>query len=367
MERPSAWALGSHRRTSAAIMEERMDTNRYARQTRFRPIGESGQRRLTEARIAMVGLGALGCVIAQHLVRSGVGYVRLIDRDIVEWSNLQRQLLYTEQDAAELLPKAEAAARRLAAMNSHVDIHPVSADLSAENADTLLKEVDLILDGTDNFTVRYLINDYSVRHDLPWIYGGAVGASGMTMTVLPGETPCYRCVFPEAPPPGASDTCETAGVISPIVDVIGSLQATEAIKLLSGNREAIHGTLFQVDLWNHSWMPLSISHAKRPDCPCCGSEGRFDYLDQPERAPVAATLCGRNSVHLSPGVSARLDLDLLAEQWTAAGQVDRNPYLLRMVLRNGMTFVLFADGRAIIQGTEETSKARSIYAELLGI
>jgi adenylyltransferase/sulfurtransferase len=344
-----------------------MDTNRYARQTRFRPIGESGQRKLSEARVAVVGVGALGCVIAQHLVRSGVGYVRLIDRDIVEWSNLQRQLLYTEQDATDLLPKTEAAARRLAAMNSHVAIEPVSADLSADNADSLLKEVDLILDGTDNFTVRYLINDYAVMHGLPWIYGGAVGASGMTMTVLPGATPCYRCVFPDLPPPGASDTCETAGVISPIIDVIASVQATEAIKLLTGNVGSLHGTLFQVDLWNHAWMPLSISHARRSDCPCCGSNGHFDHLEHSGHAPVAAALCGRNSVHLSPGASVQLDLGKLAEQLAPAGEIDRNPYLLRIRLHNGMTFVLFGDGRAIIQGTDETSKARSIYAELLGI
>lgn len=344
-----------------------MDNNRYARQMRFRPVGESGQRKLLEARVAVIGVGALGCVIAQHLVRSGVGYVRIIDRDIVEWSNLQRQLLYTEQDATDLLPKSEAAARRLTAMNRHVAIEPVSADLSADNADNLLKDVDLILDGTDNFTVRYLINDYAVREGLPWIYGGAVGASGMTMTVLPGATPCYRCVFPDPPPPGASDTCETAGVISPIVDVIGSVQATEAIKLLTGNVEALHGTLFQVDLWNHAWMPLSISHAKRPDCPCCGPSRRFDYLEQSDHVPVAATLCGRNSVHLSPGATVKLDLGKLANQLASAGEVDLNPYLLRIRLHNGMTFVLFADGRSIIQGTDETSKARSVYAELLGI
>ncbi|MDQ6418317.1 ThiF family adenylyltransferase [Paenibacillus sp. LHD-117] len=344
-----------------------MDVTRYARQMRFRPIGETGQKRLADARVAVVGVGALGCVIAQHLVRSGVGFVRLIDRDIVEWSNLQRQLLYTEQDAEDLLPKAEAAARRLGAMNGTVAIEAVAADLSADNAESLLDGVELIVDGTDNFTVRYLVNDYAIKHGVPWIYGGAVGASGMTMTILPDETPCYRCVFPETPPPGASDTCETAGVISPIVDVIGSLQATEALKLLSGNREALHGTLFQADLWNHAWLPLSIRHAKRPDCPVCGEERRFEYLDHDEQVPIAAALCGRNSVHLTPGTKVALDLGQLAERLSAAGELDQNPYLLRVKLKNDMTFVLFSDGRAIIQGTEETSKARSIYAELLGI
>lgn len=344
-----------------------MEHIRYSRQMRFRPIGEQGQRKLSEAKVAIVGVGALGCVISQHLVRSGVGFVRLIDRDIVEWSNLGRQLLYTEQDAEELLPKSAAAARRLSAINSSVTIEPVSADLSSDDAETLLQDVDLIIDGTDNFTVRYLINDYAVKYGLPWIYGGAVGASGMTMTVVPGETPCYRCVFPEMPAPGASDTCETAGVISPIIDLIGSIQSTEAIKLLSGNREALHGTLFQADLWNHAWLPMSIQHARRDDCPCCGPEGRYDYLEHEDHSPIAAVLCGRNSVHLAPGSKADLDLAKLAKMLSSAGEVDLNAYILRIKLENDMTFVLFADGRAIIQGTDNITKARSIYAEILGI
>jgi molybdopterin/thiamine biosynthesis adenylyltransferase len=344
-----------------------MELSRYSRQTRFRPIGEDGQRQLSEARVAVVGVGALGCVSAQHLVRSGVGYIRLIDRDFVEWSNLQRQLLYMEQDAKDMLPKAEAAARRLTAINSSVTIKPVCADLHGDNAASLLHDVDLIIDGTDNFTVRYLLNDYAVKHGLPWIYGGAVGASGMSMTVLPGETPCYRCVFPEVPAPGTSDTCETAGVISPIVDLIASVQATEALKLLSGNREALHGTLFQADLWNHSWLPLSIRNARRPSCPCCGPQGSFDYLDNEASAPVAAALCGRDSVHLTPGASGAVNLEELANRLASAGEVVLNPYLLRLrMVDEDMTFVLFADGRAIIQGTQNLSKARSIYAELLG-
>ncbi|RIX52426.1 thiazole biosynthesis adenylyltransferase ThiF [Paenibacillus nanensis] len=341
--------------------------DRYSRQVRFARIGKEGQASLGASRVAIVGLGALGSVLSQHLVRAGVGYVRVIDRDVIEWSNLQRQMLYTEQDAAELLPKAEAAALRLRAMNSSIQIEPVAADLTAANAEELLAEVDLILDGSDNFSVRYLMNDYSLKHNIPWIYGGAVGASGMTMTFIPGETPCYRCLFPEPPPPGTTDTCETAGVISPIIDVIASVQAAEALKLLSGNANALHRTLFQVDLWNHTWLPLQMSHARREDCPAC-SKRHYAFLDHTEQETVAVALCGRDSVHLTPGTKpTNLDLEAIAAQLTTAGRISRNAYLLKIFLSNDITFVLFRDGRAIVQGTEDPAKARSIYAELLGI
>lgn len=364
MERASEGSLGSYRSFGDRSMSH---NDRYSRQIRFARIGRKGQTSLGESRIAIVGQGALGSVLSQHLVRAGVGYVRVIDRDVIEWSNLQRQMLYTEQDAADLLPKAEAAANRLRAMNSSIQIEPVAADLTAANAEELLAGVDLLLDGSDNFSVRYLMNDYSLKHNVPWIYGGAVGASGMTMTFIPGETACYRCLFPEPPPPGTTDTCETAGVISPIIDVIASVQATEALKLLSGNANALHRTLFQVDLWNHTWLPLNMSQARREDCPAC-SKKQFTYLEQIDQETVAVALCGRDSVHLTPGRQAEgLDLEVLARQLSAAGQISRNAYLLKIFLPDNMTFVLFQDGRAIVQGTEDTTKARSIYAELLGI
>lgn len=343
-----------------------MTQSRYARQIRFGRIGADGQARLQQSRVAVIGLGALGSVIAQHLTRSGVGYVRIVDRDIVEWSNLQRQMLYSEDDASGMLPKAEAAAMRLRAMNSTVTVEPHVSDLTAANADALLGEVDLIMDGTDNFTVRYLINDYSVKHDIPWIYGGAVGAAGMTMSVLPQTTPCYRCLFPHAPAPGAADTCETAGVIAPIIDMIGSLQSTEALKLLSGNRDALHGSLLQLDLWNSGWMPMSLKNARRDDCPACGMR-RFDYLDDLTPVPIAAALCGRESVHLTPGSHVSLNLDGIANQLSAAYPVTQNRFLLRAELPGPLSFLLFPDGRAILQGTEDVTRARSIYSELLGI
>ncbi|MCR2804356.1 ThiF family adenylyltransferase [Paenibacillus soyae] len=340
--------------------------DRYSRQIRFARIGRQGQAMLQDSRVAIVGMGALGSVLGQHLVRAGIGCVRLIDRDVIEWSNLQRQMLYTEQDAMELLPKAEAAARRLRAINSTVKIEPYTADLTPANAEELLDGAQLILDGSDNFTVRSLINDYSVKHGVPWVYGGAVGASGMTMTFRPGVTACYRCLFPDSPAPGTTDTCETAGVISPIIDIIASIQAAEAIKLLSGNEAALHGTLFQVDLWNHSWLPIDMSHAKRADCPACVRR-QLHYLEQHTAETVAVALCGRESVHLTPGTQAELDLSLLSGKLSAAGSVTANAFLLKVAMPGEMTFVLFRDGRAIVQGTEDLAKARSIYAELLGV
>lgn len=339
---------------------------RYARQIRFAPVGESGQQLLACSRAAVVGMGALGSVIAQHLVRSGVGYVRIIDRDIIEWSNLQRQMLYTEQDVMSLLPKAQAAAGHLRAMNSSVTIEPIVADLTATNAEELLADVQVIIDGSDNFSVRYVINDYSAKHKIPWIYGGAVGASGMTMTIIPHETPCYRCLFNDPPVPGTTDTCETAGVISPIVDIIGSVQATEAIKLLSGNESALHRTLFQIDLWNHAWLPVAVASAKRNDCPCCALQ-HYEFLDEQHSEPAAASLCGRHSVQITPNQPAVLHLDELAKRLQSVGTITSNRFLLRIALNDGLTFVLFSDGRAIVQGTDQLTKARSIYAEILGI
>lgn len=339
--------------------------DRYARQIRFAPFGAEGQAALSDSFAAVVGMGALGCIIAGHLVRSGIGRIRLIDRDIVEWTNLQRQALYTEEDARLAIPKAEAAAERLRSFNSGVMIEPVAADLHAGNAEALLTDADLILDGTDNFTTRYLINDTAVKHRIPWIYGGAVGASGMTMTIMPGETPCYRCLFPAAPPPGTTDTCETAGVLSPLVDVVASLQAIEALKLLGGRKERLHGALVQLDLWNTQFNKLNVAGGRRADCPCCGG-GTYDYLNADGDEEAAAVLCGRMTVQLTPRQPHRLNLDELAERLQAAGPVERNPFLLRLTLDDQIVLVLFADGRALIQGTDDPQQARRIYTRIMG-
>ncbi|MCC3375691.1 ThiF family adenylyltransferase [Cohnella sp. REN36] len=339
---------------------------RYARQIRFAPIGAEGQARIGRAHVAIVGVGALGCVVANQLARAGVGTLTLVDRDVVDASNLQRQLLYDERDAASGTPKAVAAARRLAAANGGIAIRPHAVDLTAANADTLLGGADLVVDGTDNFGVRYLMNEWCVRTGTPWIYGAAVGASGMTMTVLPGQTPCLRCLFPEPPPGGSLDTCETAGVVAPIVDTIASIEAMEALKLLAGRTEALHGKLLQVDLWRMEWQPLGIGHARRADCPVC-AERRFELLEgDTSREPVTAALCGRNTVQVSPAEPAALDLERLAGRWRALGDVELNAYLLRLRRTDGLLFSLFPDGRALISGTDDPGRARRVYTELLG-
>ncbi|QMV43700.1 ThiF family adenylyltransferase [Cohnella cholangitidis] len=340
--------------------------SRYARQARFSAIGEQGQERLLGSHAAIVGVGALGCVIANHLARAGVGKLTLIDRDIVDRSNLQRQLLYDETDAAGGTPKAIAAASRLSAVNSGINLVPRVADLSSFNAEALLSGADVIVDGTDNFSVRYLINEFSVKHRIPWIYGGAVGASGMSLTVVPGSTPCLRCLFPEPPPGGSLDTCETAGVLSPIVDTIGSVQVMEAIKLLTGQPEALHGSLLQIDLWQHNWQSLSVQGARKISCPVCG-ERRFALLDEEKQSEtMTASLCGRNTVQVSPGTPLSLDLRSIELRFGKAGRTELNPYSLRLHLPDGMTFLLFSDGRALVMGTDDPLLARRIYAELMG-
>ncbi|MFB9327481.1 ThiF family adenylyltransferase [Paenibacillus aurantiacus] len=340
---------------------------RYARQIRYAPIGTDGQAQLSASRAAIVGLGALGSVAAQHLVRSGVGYVRLIDRDVLEWSNLQRQVLYMEEDVARMLPKAEAAAVRLRAANSSVVLEPVIADVTAMNAEALLGDVDVIIDASDNFSVRYLINDVSLKHGIPWIYGGVVGATGMTMNFHPGQTPCFRCLFPAPPATGAVDTCDTAGVIAPAVDVVASLQAAEALKLLSGNRAAMRGTLLQLDLWYHQWMPLQVGGSRRDDCPACAHH-QYDYLDQRHAEPAAAALCGRATVQITPADGAQpVSLSELEKRLARIGEVERNPFLLRYRRDDELVVVVFTDGRALIQGTEDPLVARRVYAELFGV
>ncbi|KIL36773.1 thiamine biosynthesis protein ThiF [Cohnella kolymensis] len=338
---------------------------RYARQIRYPAIGRSGQNRLMQAHAAIVGLGALGCVIANHLARAGVGKLTLIDRDIVDHSNLQRQLLFDEADAEAGAPKAAAAAKRLASVNGDIELLPYIADLSSYNAESLLSGADIVLDGSDNFNARYLMNEFSVKHGIPWIYGGAVASSGMSMTIRPGVTPCFACMFPDAPPGGAVDTCETAGVLAPIVDTVGSVQSMEAIKLLTGSEQALHGSLLQIDLWTNQWHSIGIASAKKPDCPVCARR-EFDLLEGRREETLTASLCGRNTVQVSPSQTQVLDLSLIAGRWDSLGKVEINAYLLRLHRTDGLTFVLFPDGRALVMGTDDSVTARRIYTELMG-
>jgi len=342
-----------------------MDIERYSRQLLFAPIGEQGQRRLLASRVAIVGMGALGTVLANHMVRAGVGSVRLIDRDYVETSNLQRQMLYTEAHAAAGLPKSIAAADTLRAANSSVTIEPVVADLTWANAESLLSDVDLVLDGTDNFQVRYLINDVCVKRQIPWVYGGGVSASGMTFPILPGETPCLRCLFTAAPAAGTTQTCDTAGVLGPIIHIVASYQAVEALKLLVGDREHLRTTMLNVSIWDYATSSISIAGARQPDCPCCGQR-QFDYLE-PQDGEQTVSLCGRNTIQITPSTPTELDLEALAERLAHSGAIERNRFLLRVQVRDEVRLVIFPDGRVLVQGTDDPAQARSLYAKYIGM
>ena len=335
------------------------DLARYARQTRFPPLGDGGQRRLGQGQALLCGCGALGSAIANILVRAGVGMLRIVDRDFVELTNLQRQSLFDEADAAAGTPKAIAAAEKLRAVNSMVSIEPIVADIDPENIGRFCEGIHVILDGTDNFETRFLINDLAVSRGLPWVYGGCVGAEGQSMTILPGETPCLGCLMPECPAPGSVPTCETAGIVGPIVGLIASIEAVEALKLLSGNRAAISRSLTVVDLWPGTkpmFRQIDVRGLReRVDCPTC-RRGVFPWLSG-RLSSRTVVLCGRNAVQLShPGAS--LPLDQLAARLEGVAQIlARNQFLLRLRIE-GYELTLFPDARAIISGTDDPAVAR---------
>jgi adenylyltransferase/sulfurtransferase len=341
-----------------------VELERYSRQMRFAGIGEEGQRRLLASRVSVCGCGALGTVIANSLVRAGVGQLRIIDRDFVELNNLQRQVLFDEEDVRQSLPKAEAAARKLSKINSSVIVEPVVAHLDHVNALDLVGDADVILDGTDNFEVRYLLNDVAVKLGKPWIYGGCVASHGQTMTIVPGQTPCLRCVFEAAPAPGEGGTCETAGVLAPIVDVIASLQVMEAFKLLVGRQNLVNRDLVYVDLWEGTFRHFHIAPLKAPaKCPCCGSK-QFEWLDG-RQGSQSTSLCGRNAVQVSPSTRQPIDFEALAQRLGSEVGVSHNRFMLKFEA-DGYRVTVFADGRAIIQGTNDTAKARTLYAKYVG-
>ncbi|MFC7441622.1 ThiF family adenylyltransferase [Laceyella putida] len=341
------------------------EMNRYSRQILFTPLGLTGQEKLSRARVAIVGLGALGTALANHMARAGVGMLRLIDRDFVEESNLQRQMLFDEADANGFMPKAIAAEQKLRAINSTVTLEAHVTDLTWKNAEALLTDVDLILDGSDNFQVRYLINDLSIKHGIPWIYGGAVSARGMSYTIRPGITPCLRCLFPEAPAPGTTETCDTAGVIGPIIHVIAAYQAVEAMKILSGAEDALETRMRHVDLWHNQAQALQVSAQKNPHCPCCGLR-QWDYLDPADKETQEISLCGRHSVQISLGRHVALDLDRLAERLGQVGAAERNPFMLRVQIDEQHRLAIFPDGRILVQGTTDTALAKNMAAKYIG-
>jgi molybdopterin/thiamine biosynthesis adenylyltransferase len=358
--------------------------SRYSRQIRFSGVGEAGQRRIRASSVAVVGCGALGSVQAEMMTRAGVGRLRLIDRDFVEWSNLQRQFLFEESDAADSLPKAAAAAKRLARVNSEVALEPMVADLTASNAADLFEGIDLILDGVDNFETRYLINDAAVSGGVPWIYGAAVGSYGLKVAILPGRTACLRCIYPD-PPASPQPTCETEGVLAPVTATIAALQVADALKILAmgfngpaerGRKDVENGSnmgadrtnapgtidalITRIDVWSGEIRQTSAP-SRDPECPCCARR-EFAYLDGSRRAPIS--LCGRNAVQIHER-SRPVDLNGLARRLEQVAPVRANEFALRADLAP-YELMVFPDGRAIIRGTTDIGIARSLYARYVG-
>ena len=334
------------------------DRERYSRQILFPGIGERGQEALLNAHAVIAGCGALGSFHAAALARAGVGRLTVIDRDYVEPSNLHRQWLFEEADAAEGLPKAAAAERRIARINSSIRARGVIADLTSANAAELLGDADIILDGTDNFETRYLINDFAVSRGIPWVYGAAVASYGIAMPVIPGQTACLRCVYPD-PPTGAQPTCETAGVLNVIVSAVASFQVADALRILTG--AALRARITTLDLWNGGGIRQIDAPARDPECPTC-ARGEFPYLEEARRPPES--LCGRNAVQIS-GVARPIDLAALQVRLEPLGVVRANEYALRFST-GAYELTVFPDGRTIVKGTSDTGIARSLYARYVG-
>jgi molybdopterin/thiamine biosynthesis adenylyltransferase len=339
--------------------------DRYSRQVLFEGIGESGQRRIGAARVVLIGCGALGTVIANNLARAGVGHLTVVDRDFVEESNLQRQVLFDEEDVRNSLPKAMAAEKKLRQINSQIEIKGVVTDVSHANIEDLVRGATLVMDGSDNFETRFLVNDACVKHGIPWFYGACVGSYGLSMVILPRETPCLRCIFETAPPPGMSPTCDTSGIIAPIVNIIASFQCMEAIKLLTGATDKLNRDLLSMDVWDDRFERFKLQGRRElADCPCC-VHNRYDFLSA-GGASQTTTLCGRNSVQISFPQGQKINFEEVRERLAKIGKVTSNPFLLRCALE-GYDMTLFKDGRAIIEGTKDPTVAKNVYAKYIGL
>jgi adenylyltransferase/sulfurtransferase len=339
------------------------DPSRYSRQIRFAGLGETGQAALGRSRAVIVGLGALGSVSARYLAGAGVGSLRLVDRDIVELGNLHRQILYNEDDARHGLPKAVAAELHLGRVNSEIRLSSHVDDLTPRTADRLLEGADVIVDGTDNFETRFLINEWSIRAGVPWIYGAAVGAYGLTFPIIPGRTGCLACVFETAPPPELTPTCETAGVVGPITGAIASLQAGEALKILGGREESVARVMTVVDLWKGRIHQVEMEGARQENCPVCRQRS-FPHLGA-RAGTGTVSLCGRNAVQVSPLEERSIDLEALARRLRVAGEVIENRFLVRVHVE-GYDLTVFADGRSMVKGTDDPAMARSLVSRYLG-
>ncbi len=336
------------------------------------PIGIEGQKKLKASKVLMVGCGALGTVLANLLARAGVGQMTIVDRDFIEISNLQRQVLFDHDDIDQNLPKSIAAKNKIAKINPDVSVEAVVADVNHTNIEQLAAGKDLLLDGTDNFETRFLINDVSIKHNVPWIYGACISAMGLAMNILPNETPCLRCIFETMPPPGMNPTCDTAGVLGPTVSVVSSWQALEAMKLLTGNRKDLSPYLFSFDLWDNRFQQLNVKRARElADCPCCKHK-KFEFLSGAFTSSTTS-LCGRNAVQISSTGGHKVDFEQIAANLRNVGKPSFNKFMLKCPIVEGTgerrkeyELTLFADGRAILKGTNDASTAKALYSKYVG-
>ena len=336
--------------------------DRYSRQTLFGPIGKVGQERLNDSSVAIIGCGALGTVLANNLCRAGIGRLVIADRDYIELNNLQRQILFDEEDIARRLPKAIAAAEKLHRVNSTTRIEALVEDINADGIESLVQDVDLVLDATDNFETRYLLNDVCVKYARPWIYSGVIASYGVTLNIVPGDTPCLRCIFPEMPLPGTTATCDTAGVLNGIVGAISGVASTEALKLLLKS-DRVSRAMFWMDVWENTSERIELP--RQPDCPTCGLH-QYEFLDSLS-GTSSTSLCGRNAVQVRGGKKGdKIHLPDLAERLGTVGQVTFNEFLLRFIV-DGYELTIFPDARAIIKGTDDEQVAKSVYARYIGM
>jgi len=336
---------------------------RYSRQILLAEIGKEGQEKLLSSAVAIIGCGALGTVIANSMVRAGVGRVKIVDRDYIESNNLQRQVLFDEEDIARGLPKAIAAAEKLRRVNYRVRIEPLVADVNPGNAEEIIGDVDLVLDGTDNFETRFLVNDACVKHGIPWVYGAVIATYGMTMVIVPHRTPCFRCFLAEMPVPGSTPTCDTVGVLGPAVNIVASLEVTEGLKLLMGKEEELHGRLIYVDAWTGTLERLELE--KRGGlCPTCDL-GQFEFLEA-RKGSYLTSLCGREAVQINVRGEAKVSFPDLAERLSPVGQVTFNDYMLRFQV-DSYELTVFPEGRTIIKGTTDEALAKTLYAKYIGL
>jgi len=346
------------------------NNERYTRQTRTRAIGPEGQAKLAKSHALIVGVGALGCVSADLLTRAGVGQLTIIDRDLVERTNLHRQPLFIDQDALDRTPKAIAAKARLNQANPDVTIHAHIADFTPANAEDLIEHTwdlpNVIIDGTDNFETRYLINDCAVKLGIPYIYGGAIASAGSVAAFLPGDGPCLRCLHPDPPAPGSQPTCETAGVVNAVSSLVASAQAAEAMKILLGQADKVLRSMLHFDLWEATRTRLDLTNAQDPSCVCCAQK-RFEFLDSTTSEPQA--LCGRNAVQIAPGTTTAIDLARVASTMGNPSGAQIKAYMVRAPVDHGgqtLELTCFADGRAIVEGTCDPALARAVYARYIG-